>query len=255
MGSFPNDKRYVYLNRNSALPLYYQLKEHIKDAILKGQYKPNDRLPTEEELCKQFSISRPVVRHAYEELTKEGLIGRRKGSGTFVKQQSYKSSLFEEFIDFSFEKNIIDIEKNSKIIKRNTIVNSNISSRMNIPEDSELLNLSRIIYNNGYPISIIESYLPCQYFLNIDNYIQFPFAKTIIETVETMYGIYIQKAIRNLTAVQISEEKVKFLQGNLGELAYEIETKYLDTSNRVVVLEYVTSLISKNQFVVEINRK
>ena len=43
------DQRYVYLNRNSALPLYYQLKEHIKDAILKGEYKPNDRLPTEEE--------------------------------------------------------------------------------------------------------------------------------------------------------------------------------------------------------------
>ena len=89
------DYNNIHLDRDSAIPLYYQLKEQIKTDILKGQYKPNDRLPTEEELCKQLSISRPVVRQAYDELIKEGLVIRRKGSGTFVKQRADKNSLFK----------------------------------------------------------------------------------------------------------------------------------------------------------------
>ena len=49
MDDYSQDKRFQYLNRNSSLPLYYQIKEHIKAAILNGEFKPNDRLPTEDE--------------------------------------------------------------------------------------------------------------------------------------------------------------------------------------------------------------
>lgn len=210
MEKYSWDQRYVYLNRNSALPLYYQLKEHIKDAILKGYYKPNDRLPTEEELCKQFSVSRPVVRQAYDELMKERLVERRKGSGTFVKQQADKNSLFKDFVSFSFEKNIPDIEKNSKIVKIERIVNPKISARLDIPETSEVFHVIRVTHEMEYPISMIESYFPCQYFMNIENYMLMSIAKTNIELIETMYGIQIQKARRTLTAMQISKERADF---------------------------------------------
>ena len=72
------------INRDSAVPLYFQLKEQIKSLILSGAYKPFDQLPTEEELCKSLNVSRPVIRQAYSELIKENLIGRKKGSGTYV---------------------------------------------------------------------------------------------------------------------------------------------------------------------------
>ena len=90
------------INRDSALPLYYQLKEHIKEAIVSGHFKPNDRLPTEEQLCKIFSVSRPVVRQAYEELIKEGYIDRIKGSGTFVEERSKTDSLLFSFAVVKF---------------------------------------------------------------------------------------------------------------------------------------------------------
>ena len=105
------DQPELYLNRDSASPLYYQLKEFIKAAILMGEYKPNDRLPTEEELCRMFSVSRPVVRQAYSVLIKEGLVERQKGSGTYVKQRASRNSLFTDFVTFSLEENIVDLEK------------------------------------------------------------------------------------------------------------------------------------------------
>lgn len=249
------DQRYVYLNRNSALPLYYQLKEHIKDAILKGEYKPNDRLPTEEELCKQFSISRPVVRQAYDELIKERLIERRKGSGTFVKEVTNKNSLFKEFISFSFERNIPDIEENSKIVKIEKIVDAKVNLRFQLPENSELLHIIRVTHELEYPISMIETYIPCQYFLNIKNYILLSMNKTIIEVIENMYGIQLVKAFRKLNSMPISKERADFLHGEMDDLVFEIETKYQDIFGIIAILEYVTYLTSKMELSIEINRR
>ncbi|MDF9824756.1 GntR family transcriptional regulator [Breznakia sp. PF5-3] len=255
MGDYVTDKRYKHLNRNSALPLYYQLKEHIKEAIVKGQYKANDKLPTEEELCKEFSISRPVVRQAYDELIKEGLVGRHKGRGTFVKKTADKHSLFKDFIGFSFEENVRDLEKESKIVKVEKITDPLIAMRMEIPKDSELLHIIRIVHDLEYPVSMIESYLPVDYFINIEKYMLISIDKTIIELIESLYGIHIDKAIRSLTAMKISKERADFLHGNIDDLVYEIETQYVDVFERNVILEYVTYLVSKMNINIEVNRK
>lgn len=72
------------LNRNVPIPLYYQLKEILKEQIASGVYKPGDKLPTEDELCEQFSISRTPVRQALIELVHEDLLRRIPALGTFV---------------------------------------------------------------------------------------------------------------------------------------------------------------------------
>lgn len=51
-----------------------------------GQHKVGDRLPTEKELAKMYSVSRPVVREALQHLQNDGLIDARRGSGTFVQR-------------------------------------------------------------------------------------------------------------------------------------------------------------------------
>lgn len=255
MNNYSNNKSVIILNRESALPLYYQLKEHLKEAILKGQYKINDKLPTEEELCKQLSISRPVVRQAYDELIKEGLIGRHKGRGTFVKEQADKKSLFKEFIGFSFEKNITNLADNSKIVKIEKICDPLINTRLKISYNSEVIHIERVVHDCEYPISMIESYVPVCYFKNIEDYMLITIDKTMIEVIENFYGIYIQNAKRSLKAMKITDEKAAFLHGTTDDLIYEVETRYFDAFERIVILEYVTYLTSKMKLEVEINRK
>lgn len=72
------------LDRSIPIPLYYQLKEILKEQISSGIFKPGDKLPTEDELCEQFSISRTPVRQALMELVHEGLLIRTPALGTFV---------------------------------------------------------------------------------------------------------------------------------------------------------------------------
>ena len=95
--------KYISLFKSSSTPLYAQLKDSIKQAIKNGQLKPNDKLPTEEELCEEFRISRPVVRQAYKELLDENYIIRFKSRGTFVKEQEIKSTFFSEFSDIEID--------------------------------------------------------------------------------------------------------------------------------------------------------
>ena len=65
-------------------PLYYQIKNIIQSRILSNKLEGNGRLPTEAELCMEYNVSRTTVRQALSELTKEGLIYRDRGRGTFV---------------------------------------------------------------------------------------------------------------------------------------------------------------------------
>ncbi len=72
------------IDRSAPTPLYYQLKQLLKQLIQKGDLRPGDRLPTEQELCARYSISRAPVRQALAELVREGYVIRRAGAGTFV---------------------------------------------------------------------------------------------------------------------------------------------------------------------------
>lgn len=67
-----------------------QISENIREAILQGHLKVDERLPTEEELAQRFSVSRPTIREALKRLAAQNLIRSQRGptGGTFVKKPS-----------------------------------------------------------------------------------------------------------------------------------------------------------------------
>lgn len=64
---------------------HQQILEHVRQSILGGTYKAGDRLPTDGQLMRQFSTSRPTVARAMRDLEMEGYLERRAGSGSFVR--------------------------------------------------------------------------------------------------------------------------------------------------------------------------
>jgi len=67
-------------------PLYRQVAERLRAAILDGETAPGDPLPSEQRLEERFGVSRITVRRALDELAAEGLIERRQGRPTRVRQ-------------------------------------------------------------------------------------------------------------------------------------------------------------------------
>src|SRR3972149_10250614 len=73
-----------YLDRTTGIPLYLQLKQIVLGWIEQGELSPNDPIPTEDELCERFGVSRTTVRQAIGDLIVEGHLYRRRGKGTYV---------------------------------------------------------------------------------------------------------------------------------------------------------------------------
>jgi DNA-binding LacI/PurR family transcriptional regulator len=69
-------------------PKHKEISRHLATQIAAGKYDKGARLPSEAQLVKQFSVSRPTVGRAFRQLEEDGLIERRAGSGTYVRNTS-----------------------------------------------------------------------------------------------------------------------------------------------------------------------
>lgn len=76
-------------------PKFAQIKQFIVDKIKSGAWQENQRVPSENELSSQFSVSRMTARRALSELTDAGILTRSQGLGTFVASFKSQSSLLE----------------------------------------------------------------------------------------------------------------------------------------------------------------
>jgi GntR family transcriptional regulator len=81
------------INKYSNVPLYSQLKYLIINKIESGEYPEESKIPSEQELCEQYDISRPTVRQAISELTNNGYLYKEKGKGTFVAKSKAKVNI------------------------------------------------------------------------------------------------------------------------------------------------------------------
>jgi GntR family transcriptional regulator len=70
----------------SSMPRHAQLAEHVRGKIVSGTWQPGEMLPSESTLIETFRVSRTVVRQAMQTLESEGLIWRKSGKGTFVRE-------------------------------------------------------------------------------------------------------------------------------------------------------------------------
>src|SRR5262245_2381152 len=68
-------------------------EQELRQAIARGTFRPGSQLPTEAELCQMLGVSRTVVREALRVLEEDGLLARRHGVGTFVRDHPILKNL------------------------------------------------------------------------------------------------------------------------------------------------------------------
>ncbi|MBO5621492.1 MAG: GntR family transcriptional regulator, partial [Butyrivibrio sp.] len=66
---------------------YQKVIDWLTENIDSGNLKPGERIPSENELCTRFDLSRQTIRHAIAKMAEDGLLESRRGSGTYVADQ------------------------------------------------------------------------------------------------------------------------------------------------------------------------
>ncbi len=75
------------LGENKNVAKYQKVIDWITENIDSGVLKPGEKIPSENELCNRFDLSRQTIRHAIAKMTEDGLLESRRGSGTYVADQ------------------------------------------------------------------------------------------------------------------------------------------------------------------------
>ena len=74
----------VNLDPHDARPLYLQIMDEVRRALVVGRLRPEDPLPSVRELASDLMVNPRTVSQAYQELEREGVVYVRRGQGTFV---------------------------------------------------------------------------------------------------------------------------------------------------------------------------
>lgn len=148
------------LNKEIPIPLYYQIKRMILSDLSSGKLKEGDYLPTETEFCENLQVSRPTVRQALNELVAEGILMRKKKSGTFVAQPK-----IEIPVHFSVEDLKAHIENTSRPCAI-TILDfcvldaaDEINNKLHLDAKEELIYLKRLWMAGETPVAYTAAYL------------------------------------------------------------------------------------------------
>ncbi len=85
----------VLLDESSSVPLYRQIYDRLRAAILMGQLPPGTHLPSTREMATELRVSRNTLMNAFDQLLAEGDVEGRVGSGTFVSRTLPPTSIPE----------------------------------------------------------------------------------------------------------------------------------------------------------------
>jgi GntR family transcriptional regulator len=146
---------------NSGVPKYLQIREAIRRLIEEGHFHEDQMLPPEREFCETFGVSRMTVRHALDELVREGMLERRAGNGTFVRSIKLAGRSRGSY-GFSDELALAGKTTHAEVLEKAVVGASvYVAGKLRLPEGvGETVRFRRLRFVDEHPISHQTSYLP-----------------------------------------------------------------------------------------------
>ena len=180
---------YIKIDKYSSIPLYEQIRQCITDAIRQGQLKPGQKLPTEEDICKAWGISRPVVRQAYNDLVNKGVIERKRGSGSFVKDPDNRGLFMNQLLSFEDEMRFIGKTPSTQVLCMEKLpYTQEIYEKLELTPANICLKLERVRYSDNTPFVHMVNYLPLSSYPKLDT---FDYSKnSLYKILDTQYGVH-----------------------------------------------------------------
>jgi len=141
------------------LPLHEQISQHLRSEIEGGALMAHTALPSEHQLCRTYGVSRVTARRALQTLEGEGLIYRRQGLGSFVRDRRLTEGLVR-LTDFAQDLERVGIQASSRLLHRGfEAATPALAMRLAVPEGSLVLRLDRLRLGDGHPVALDRTWL------------------------------------------------------------------------------------------------
>jgi len=240
------------IDREDHQKLYLQLYEILKKKIESSEWPVGAQIPTEEELCKMFNVSRATVRTAVLELVRQGYLKRQQGKGTFIHKNivsegltmltNFRELLFEEGLNFS-----------TTILARTVMMPvDDLDVKLDIPKDKHIIYIKRLRAIGNEPLLLQETYIPyhiCPLLLeeDIEHYPLFDFF-------EKKYGVKITKVKNHIEVTYLNADEARLI-GLPEASAAILLNQYFYSGETVIMYTRSIKRTDRFKFLMELQRK
>jgi GntR family transcriptional regulator len=148
------------VDRDSLIPLYYQIQRQLLAKISAGELKAGDPLLSEQQLSAHFKVSRMTARQALKSLCHLGVAYSLQGKGTFVSGLRLDKN-FRQVQSFTEEMAALGLRPSSKVLTLEVIPAArSVAEVLHLSPGEELIRVRRLRLANSSPMGIECSYLP-----------------------------------------------------------------------------------------------
>lgn len=234
------------IDKNSPIPVYYQLKNDFIKKIASGVWKAGECISSERELCEIYDVSRMTIRQAIGELVQEGILTRKKGKGTFVCEQKVNQKDMMSFTEM--------IKQSGRSLQTKVVEFEIIDT----PEDIQdvfildrLYKISRKRIVDNECIAVETVYIPVDYCGHLNKEMLEGSLYKVLEG----FGYIITNSNSSIVAVNVDDETRKILECEIDTPILKVVSKTFTNTDKLLFLEEAFYKSDKFTLQVNISRK
>ena len=210
------------------IPQYRRLYEILRKHILDNVYKENDLLPSENELCQLYGMTRPTVRQALSSLANDGYIIKHQGKGSIVHHLPKEIGI----LSVSGTTSAVGVRKlKTKIIVRPVLIKwpgDFMFPLTKLEEESGCIYMERVRFLEDVPIFYDISYIAN---INLPRITSRQFEnKSLFRTLRESYRIEIKGGEQRIKAIPATSRISRLLKLNIGQAVLHLERR-MQTNN------------------------
>jgi GntR family transcriptional regulator len=219
------------INGRRGTPAYQRIQKAIRQRIEGGQLKSGDMVASERELARLHKVSLMTARHALAGLEREGIVERRRGSGTFVAPPRIH---FNKLMSYTEQMLARGLAAFSKVITSKVVEDEEeIAGRLSLPSGSKLVKIERVRHTSDEPFAVETCYLPAERFSAL---VREPLTKSsLFSVLEREYDVELAYADEEVDATAADVRIAQLLEVARGAPVLRIRQVIYSSNSKPVI--------------------
>lgn len=198
------------LDRQSVVPLYYQIQQSLLRQIRSGELMAGSPMPSEQEIATRLGVSRMTARQALKSLCSLGVAYSQRGKGTFVSAVKLEKN-FRQVMSFSEEMGQRGSQPSSRVLRfEKAEPSEEVKEALGLIAGEKIIRLKRVRLADSISLCIECTHLPLRFFPDLPE--KYDPQTSLYQALGKHYGIQIELADEVAEASVATAEEAKLLK-------------------------------------------
>jgi GntR family transcriptional regulator len=185
------------VDRSLPTPLYHQLERILRSDIESGVYRAGDLLPSENEICERYDVSRSVVRQTLANLAHAGVVHTERGRGSFVAERKFHERFVQRATGFYDDLTRMGFQLRTNVV-RQEVCELPLQVREFLDEETGI-RIDRVRSVEGRVLAYVTTYLSARRCPGLEH--QDLNDRSLYQHLDSAYGLRVHGGRRTVEAV------------------------------------------------------